>query len=75
MTYQLNIFHSILRPGATYTCVKPWVNEMGYKWKPGEKIVIEIVGLNHCQVRVPKEKQHFHLLMEKVVENFEEVAA
>jgi hypothetical protein len=73
MTKQLTIFDNMILPGTLYTCVNSWVNEMGYKWKPGEKIVIEIVGLNHCQVRVPKEKQHFCLLMENVVENFEEV--
>jgi len=59
---QLELFQTI--PPGTYTVAKPWTNEMGYTWEPGERIEI----LEHrpqfatCIVRQPGQQQHFEIL-------------
>lgn len=44
---------------------------MGYKWKPGEKVVVELCGNYSVRVRIPKDKQHFDMLLEKFIDNFQ----
>lgn len=70
MNRQLSIFDDIITRGATYVCEKPWVNEMGYKWKPGEKVIIEKVHDISALVRIPNQKQHFEILTYYLLNNF-----
>lgn len=73
MKPQLTIFHDIISVGSNYSCSKSWVNEMGYKWKIGEKVIVKDVGIFSVTVRAPKDQQSFEILMEIFTENFEQI--
>jgi hypothetical protein len=66
----MHLFNAHIQPGATYQCHKQWTNEMRYKWKTGERVLVVNVLPYSIGVKSPRDPQYFEIALEKFNDNF-----
>lgn len=59
-------------PPGIYTCIVPFINEMGYTWKQGEHVQVLRYSYQYdcCMCLLPGEPQQFEMPAERIRQHF-----